>query len=73
MHAVVQLRHARASDVAPVMEASLGKRTAESAIQVWPTADQPPDLIGPSAVRQRWPSWHAVSIFLPRRLRTMPG
>jgi general secretion pathway protein D len=54
MHAVVQLRHARASDVAPVMEASLGKRTAESAIQV--LADTRTNrliLIGPSAVRQR--------------------
>jgi general secretion pathway protein D len=53
-HAVVQLRHAQASDVAPVMEASLGKRTAESAIQV--LADNRTNrliLIGPSAVRQR--------------------
>ena len=54
MHAVVQLRHARVSDVAPVMEASLGKRTAESAIQV--LADSRTNrliLIGPAAVRQR--------------------
>jgi general secretion pathway protein D len=57
MHAVVQLRHARASDVAPVMEASLGKRTAESAIQV--LADSRTNRL--------------ILMFLPRRLRTMPG
>jgi general secretion pathway protein D len=54
MHAVVQLRHAQASDVAPVMEATLGKRNADSAIQV--LADSRTNrliLIGPPAVRQR--------------------
>jgi general secretion pathway protein D len=53
-HAVVQLRHAQASDIAPVMEASLGKRNADSAIQV--LADGRTNrliLIGPPAVRQR--------------------
>ena len=54
LHAVVQLRHALASDVAPVMEASLGKRTADTPIQV--LADSRTNrliLIGPTAVRQR--------------------
>ncbi|MGE8066841.1 type II secretion system secretin GspD [Pseudomonas sp. NPDC089569] len=54
LHAVVQLRHALASDVAPVMEASLGKRNADSTIQV--LADNRTNrliLIGPPAVRQR--------------------
>ncbi|MGY2186087.1 Type II secretion system protein D precursor [compost metagenome] len=54
MHAVVQLRHAQASDVAPVMEASLGKRNADTTIQV--LADSRTNrliLIGPPAVRQR--------------------
>lgn len=53
-HAVVQLHHAQASDIAPVMEASLGKRNADSAIQV--LADSRTNrliLIGPPAVRQR--------------------
>lgn len=54
MHAVVQLRHAQAGDIAPVMESSLGKRNADSAIQV--LADTRTNrliLIGPPAVRQR--------------------
>ncbi|MFU2326515.1 type II secretion system secretin GspD [Pseudomonas sp. NFX98] len=54
MHAVVQLRHAQASDVAPVMEASLGKRNADTTIQV--LADSRTNrliFIGPPAVRQR--------------------
>ncbi|VVP38935.1 type II secretion system secretin GspD [Pseudomonas fluorescens] len=54
MHAVVQLRHAQAGDVAPVMESSLGKRNADTAIQV--LADTRTNrliLIGPPAVRQR--------------------
>ncbi|WP_212625987.1 type II secretion system secretin GspD [Pseudomonas sp. PP3] len=53
-HAVVQLRHAQAGDVAPVMESSLGKRNADTAIQV--LADTRTNrliLIGPPAVRQR--------------------
>ncbi|WP_338584317.1 type II secretion system secretin GspD [Pseudomonas sp. MAG733B] len=54
MHAVVQLLHAQASDVAPVMEASLGKRNADSTIQV--LADSRTNrliFIGPPAVRHR--------------------
>jgi general secretion pathway protein D len=54
MHAVLQLQHAQASDVAPLMEASLGKRNADTSIQV--LADNRTNrliLIGPSAVRQR--------------------
>ncbi|MDD0995692.1 type II secretion system secretin GspD [Pseudomonas sp. TNT2022 ID1044] len=54
MHAVVQLRHAQAGDIAPVMESSLGKRNADTAIQV--LADTRTNrliLIGPPAVRQR--------------------
>ncbi|WP_160105277.1 type II secretion system secretin GspD [Pseudomonas izuensis] len=54
MHAVVQLHHAQASDVVSLMEASLGKRNADTAIQV--LADSRTNrliLIGPSAVRQR--------------------
>ncbi|WP_095056478.1 MULTISPECIES: type II secretion system secretin GspD [unclassified Pseudomonas] len=54
LHTVVQLRHAQAADVAPVIEASLGKRNAESAIQV--LADNRTNrliFIGPPAVRQR--------------------
>lgn len=54
MHAVVQLQHAQASDVASLMEASLGKRNADTAIQV--LADSRTNrliLIGPPAVRQR--------------------
>lgn len=53
-HAVVQLRHAQAGDIAPVMESSLGKRNADTAIQV--LADTRTNrliLIGPPAVRQR--------------------
>jgi general secretion pathway protein D len=53
-HAVIQLRHAQASDVASVMESSLGKRNADTAIQV--LADTRTNrliLIGPPAVRQR--------------------
>lgn len=53
-HTVVQLQHAQASDVASLMEASLGKRNADSAIQV--LADNRTNrliLIGPSVVRQR--------------------
>ncbi|WP_137804128.1 type II secretion system secretin GspD [Pseudomonas sp. G(2018)] len=54
MHAVVQLQHAQASDVASLMGASLGKRNADTAIQV--LADNRTNrliLIGPPAVRQR--------------------
>ena len=54
LHAVVQLRHAQASDVAPMMEAALGKRNADTTIQV--LADPRTNrliLIGPPAVRQR--------------------
>lgn len=54
MHAVLELQHAQASDVAPLMEASLGKRNADTAIQV--LADSRTNrliLIGPPAVRQR--------------------
>lgn len=53
-HAVVQLRHAQAADVAPVMEATLGKRNADTAIQV--IADTRTNrliLVGPPTVRQR--------------------
>jgi general secretion pathway protein D len=53
-HAVVQLRHAQASDIASVMETSLGKRNADTAIQV--LADTRTNrliLIGPPTVRQR--------------------
>jgi general secretion pathway protein D len=54
LHAVVQLRHAQASDVAPMMEAAIGKRNADTTIQV--LADTRTNrliLIGPPAVRQR--------------------
>jgi len=54
MHAVVQLRHAQVSDVVSVMESSLGKRNADTSIQV--LADTRTNrliLIGPPAVRQR--------------------
>jgi general secretion pathway protein D len=54
LHGVVQLRHAQASDIAPVIEATLGKRNPDSAIQV--LADVRTNrliLIGPSAVRER--------------------
>ncbi|MGF6164859.1 general secretion pathway protein D [Pseudomonas sp. 2725] len=54
LHAVVQLKHAQAGDVAPVIEASMGKRNAESAIQV--LADTRTNrliFIGPPVVRQR--------------------
>ena len=63
-HAVVQMQHAQAADVATVMEASLGKRSADTAIQV--LADARTNrliLIGPPAVRQRL-------IDLARRLDT---
>lgn len=54
LHVVVQLKHALAGDVAPVIEASMGKRNAESAIQV--LADTRTNrliFIGPPVVRQR--------------------
>lgn len=54
LHAVVQLRHAQAVDVATIIESSLGKRNADTAIQV--LADSRTNrliLIGPPAVRQR--------------------
>ena len=53
-HGVMQLRHAQASDVAQVLETSLGKRNAETAIQV--LADARTNrliFIGPATVRQR--------------------
>jgi general secretion pathway protein D len=53
-HAVVALRFAQASDVATVIESSLGKRNADSLIQV--LADVRTNrliVIGPLAVRQR--------------------
>lgn len=53
-HAVVQLHHAQAGDVAVLMETSLGKRNADTANQV--LADSRTNrliLIGPPAVRQR--------------------
>ncbi|MGE8152203.1 type II secretion system secretin GspD [Pseudomonas vancouverensis] len=53
-HAVFQLQHAQAADVALVIDASLGKRNAESALQV--LADTRTNrlvFIGPAAVRQR--------------------
>ncbi|MEG0859145.1 MAG: type II secretion system secretin GspD [Pseudomonas sp.] len=53
-HAVVQLHHAQAGDVAVLMETSLGKRNADTASQV--LADSRTNrliLIGPPAVRQR--------------------
>ena len=53
-HSVVQLQHAQASALVPVIEASVGKRSADSAIQV--LADARTNrliLIGPAAVRQR--------------------
>lgn len=63
-HAVVQMQHAQAADVASVMESSLGKRSADTAIQV--LADSRTNrliLIGPPSVRQRL-------IDLARRLDT---
>ena len=63
-HAVVQMQHAQAADVATVMESSLGKRSADTAIQV--LADARTNrliLIGPPSVRQRL-------IDLARRLDT---
>jgi general secretion pathway protein D len=54
LHAVIQLRHAQASDVAPIMESAQGKRNADTTIQV--LADARTNrliLIGPPAVRQR--------------------
>ncbi|MCF4998062.1 type II secretion system protein GspD [Pseudomonas syringae] len=53
-HAVVRLQHAQASDVATVIEASLGKRSAESVIQV--LADGRSNrliIIGTPAVQRR--------------------
>lgn len=53
-HSVVQLLHAQAADVVTVIESSLGKRNAETMIQV--LADTRTNrliLIGPPAVRQR--------------------
>lgn len=53
-HAVLQLQHAQAADVASVIEASLGKRNAESALQV--LSDPRTNrlvFVGPVAVRQR--------------------
>jgi general secretion pathway protein D len=53
-HAVVQMQHAQAADVASVIESSLGKRNADTAIQV--LADARTNrliLIGPPSVRQR--------------------
>ena len=54
LHAVVQLQHAQAADVASVIESSLGKRNADTTIQV--LADARTNrliLIGPASVRQR--------------------
>ncbi|RON58971.1 type II secretion system secretin GspD [Pseudomonas frederiksbergensis] len=54
LHAVVQLHHAHAVDVAPVIEASIGKRNAETVAQV--LADPRTNrliVIGPPSVRQR--------------------
>jgi general secretion pathway protein D len=53
-HVVVRLRHAQAGDIAPVMEASTGKREADAAGLV--IADARSNrlvIIGPPAVRQR--------------------
>ncbi|MBK5352960.1 type II secretion system secretin GspD [Pseudomonas sp. TH41] len=54
LHAVVQMQHAQAADVATVIESSLGKRNADTTIQV--LADARTNrliLIGPPSVRQR--------------------
>ena len=54
LHAVVQLRHAQAADVATIIESSLGKRNADTSIQV--LADTRTNrliFIGSPAVRQR--------------------
>lgn len=54
LHAVMQLRHAQAADVATIIESSLGKRNADTAIQV--LADNRTNrliFIGPPAVRLR--------------------
>lgn len=54
LHAVVQMRHAQAADVATIIESSLGKRNTDTTIQV--LADDRTNrliLIGPPAVRQR--------------------
>ncbi|MHC8322772.1 type II secretion system secretin GspD [Pseudomonas sp. GB2N2] len=54
LHAVVQLKHAQAADVATIIESSLGKRNADTAIQVLPdTRTNRLIVIGPPAVRQR--------------------
>lgn len=53
-HTVVQLQHAQAGDLAPVLEASVGKRAADTATQV--LADPRTNrlvLIGSPTVRQR--------------------
>lgn len=53
-HSLVELRHGLASDIAKVMEPSLGKQTADSATQVIvDVANNRLVLIGPAAVRQR--------------------
>jgi general secretion pathway protein D len=73
-HAVVPLRHAQAGDLAPVMEASLGKRNADTTIQV--LADSRTNrliLIGPPTVRQRLPTWLAASTSLLPQSLTTPG
>lgn len=54
LHAVLQLQHAQAADVAPVIEASLGKRSADTLVQV--LADTRTNrlvFVGPPDVRQR--------------------
>jgi general secretion pathway protein D len=54
LHAVVQLHHAQAADVATIIESSLGKRSADTVIQVLPdTRTNRLIFIGPPAVRQR--------------------
>lgn len=54
LHAVVQMHHAQAADVMTIIESSLGKRAADTPIQV--LADTRTNrliLIGPPSVRQR--------------------
>ncbi|WP_454862830.1 type II secretion system secretin GspD [Pseudomonas hormoni] len=54
LHAVVQMHHAQAADVMTIIESSLGKRAADTSIQV--LADTRTNrliLIGPPSVRQR--------------------
>ncbi|WP_330213835.1 type II secretion system secretin GspD [Pseudomonas sp. Z18(2022)] len=53
-HVVLPLQHAQAADVAPVLEAAMGKRSADTAIQV--LADTRTNrllFVGPPEVRQR--------------------